>query len=214
MNFISITYGLFLLSVLGVYWTVETENIRLCVLLIASIIFYTSYQPAYILLLLVLVFINYRIGIELGENTSPRQHSQDWQISNEEWQYAQADWNRRRLILISTGVFINIFILFGFKYFIPLLKFALPQATTTSLGLDSLKLIAPLGISYFVFECIAYLVDIYRGAPATGNFIKFAAYKLFLRKLLPDPLLAFINSQTSFKLINFLQPIPLPKHYG
>jgi alginate O-acetyltransferase complex protein AlgI len=203
MNFISITYGLFLLSVLGVYWTVEEENLRLSVLLIASIIFYTSYQPAYILLLLVLVFINYHIGIELGENTSPRQHSQDWQISNEEWQYAQADWGRRRLILVSTGVFINIFILFGFKYFIPLIKFALPQATTTSLGLDSFKLIAPLGISYFVFECIAYLVDIYRGAPATGNFIKFAAYKLFFAKVTSGPITRFHQLTTQFKTNQF-----------
>jgi alginate O-acetyltransferase complex protein AlgI len=40
----------------------------------------------------------------------------------------------------------------------------------------------PLGMSFFVFECIAYLVDVYRGSPAALNFADFAAYKLLFPK--------------------------------
>jgi alginate O-acetyltransferase complex protein AlgI len=51
-----------------------------------------------------------------------------------------------------------------------------------------LNLIVPLGLSFFCFECIAYLVDVYRGAPATHQFLKFSAYKLFFAKLLSGPI--------------------------
>ncbi|MBF2064928.1 MAG: MBOAT family protein [Calothrix sp. C42_A2020_038] len=203
MNLISIVYGLFLLSVLGIYWSIGEQKLRLWVLLIASVVFYISYQPQYLPLLLALAFINYRLGIEIGQNTSPGEHSQDWRISNLEWQYAQADWNRRRLILVCIGVVLNIFLLFGFKYLIPFLKFALPEATITSFGLDTFKLLAPLGISYFVFECIAYLVDVYRGAPATGNFVKFATYKLFFAKVTSGPITGYHQFANQFKTISF-----------
>ncbi|BAZ14843.1 membrane bound O-acyl transferase MBOAT family protein [Calothrix sp. NIES-4071] len=199
MSLISILYGLFLLGVLGVYWSVRQEKVRLCVLLAASVVFYYSYQPQYLPLLLVLIYINYRLGLEIGQNTSPGEHTQDWHMSNNEWQYAQADWNRRRLSLVWLGIVLNIFLLFGFKYLIPFLKFALPEATIKGFGLDTFKLLAPLGISYFVFECIAYLVDVYRGAPATNDLIKFATYKLLFFKVTSGPITRFHKLANQFK---------------
>ena len=97
MKFISIFYGLFLLSVLGIYWSLAEQRLRLWILLLASLTFYAYLQLQYIPLLLVLTFINFRLGLEIGKNTSPGIHAQNWQISNEEWQFAQADWNLRRL---------------------------------------------------------------------------------------------------------------------
>ena len=49
----------------------------------------------------------------------------------------------------------------------------------------------PLGLSFFSFECIAYLVDVYRGAPATQDMLKFFAYKLFFPKLISGPITRF-----------------------
>lgn len=205
MNLISIVYGLFLLSVLGIYWSVGTTKLRLWTLLVASIVFYISYpnQLQFILLLFVLIFINYRLGIEIGQNTSPGQHTQDAEISNEDWQYAQADWNRRRLALLWMGIALNILLLFGFKYFAPLLKFTLTQTTGNNSGLDTFKVVAPLGISYFTFECIAYLVDIYRGAPATRSIINFAAYKLFFAKVTSGPITRFNHLANQFNNVKF-----------
>jgi alginate O-acetyltransferase complex protein AlgI len=204
MNFISIFYGLFLLSVLGIYWSVTQQKLRLLTLLVASIVFYASLQAYYIPLLLALIFINYRLGLAIGENTSPGQHSLDWRISNEEWQFAQADWNRRRLKILWLGVILNVLLLLGFKYLPPLLKFFSLQPATSNT--DTFKLIAPLGISFFTFECIAYLVDVYRGAPATGQFIKFAAYKLFFAKLISGPITRFHNLDTQFNSLRSPTP--------
>ncbi|WP_026082433.1 MBOAT family O-acyltransferase [Mastigocladopsis repens] len=204
MNFISILYGLFLLSVLGIYWSVAQQRLRLMTLLIASLVFYASLQAHYIPLLLALTFINFRLGREIDENTSPKPHSLNWQLNNEEWQSAQIDWNRRRLKLLWLGIVLNVFLLLGFKYLPPLLRSVLPGIATSSA--DSFKVIAPLGISFFTFECIAYLVDVYRGAPATQEFLQFAAYKFFFAKLISGPITRFHNLANQFKNLRLLTP--------
>lgn len=206
MNFISLVYGLFLLSVLGIYWSVAQQKLRLWTLLMASLVFYASLQIQYIPLLLALIFINFRLGVELGENTSPGQHSLDANLSNEEWQIAHVDWNRRRLKILWLGITLNVLLLLGFKYLQPFLRFILhtPSILTT----DSFKFIAPLGISFFTFECIAYIVDVYRGAPATKDFLKFAAYKFFFTKLISGPITRFHTLANQLNNHNLRFPTP------
>ncbi len=195
MNFLSISYCFFLLSTLGIYWSVNQINYKVWVLLVASIVFYSSLQYQYIPLLLALIFINYRIGIALGENTSPGKHNENWQISNEQWQYAQADWNHRRLKLLWLGIGLNILLLFGFKY--------LPPIFGISSSNNGLKIIAPLGLSFFTFECISYLVDVYRGAPATDKFVDFASYKLFFAKFISGPITRYHSWENQLKNLSF-----------
>lgn len=201
MNFISILYGLFLLSVLGIYWSVGSQQLRSWTLLIASLVFYGSLSIQYIPLLLALTFINFRLGKEIGKNTSPGKHSLNWQMSNEEWQFAQIDWNRKRLNILWLGVFLNVFILLGFKYINSFLQLFYNSPVNSSAS--SWKIIAPLGISFFTFECIAYLIDVYRGAPATNNFLRFATYKLFFAKLISGPITRYHNLINQFNTIQF-----------
>lgn len=60
-----------------------------------------------------------------------------------------------------------------------------------------------MGISFFTFECIAYLVDVYRGAPATTNLLRFAAYKLFFAKLISGPITRYHNVASQLKNLAF-----------
>ena len=143
MNFISIFYGLFLLSVLGIYWSVDNQKLRLWTLLIASLVFYGSLDIQYIPLLLVLTLINFRLGLEIGNNTAHGKYAVNWQLSNEEWQFAQSDWNRRRLKLLWLGVSLNVLLLLGFKYLPTFSKYVFNLQINS---LDSaFKLIAHLG---------------------------------------------------------------------
>ncbi|WP_193194820.1 MBOAT family O-acyltransferase [Nostoc sp. MG11] len=199
MNFISIFYGLFLLSVLGIYWSLAKQKLRLWTLLIASLVFYASLHVQYIPLLLALTFINFRLGLEIGKNTSPGQHSLDYKISNEEWQFSQGDWNLRRLKLLWVGVILNVLLLLGFKYLPLLFKFVFQIEINSP---DSAFKSMPLGISFFTFECIAYLVDVYRGAPATDQFLKFATYKLFFAKLISGPITRYHNLANQFNTLH------------
>jgi alginate O-acetyltransferase complex protein AlgI len=199
MNFISIFYGLFLLSVLGIYWSLSDQKLRLWTLLIASLIFYGSLNVQYIPLLLALTFINFRLGLEIGKNPIPGQKSLERRISNEEMLFYQADWNLRRLKLLWLGVVLNVLLLLGFKY-LPILLNAIFPVPVNSQD-PALKFIAPLGISFFIFECISYLIDVYRGAPATNQFLKFAAYKLFFAKLISGPITRYHNLATQINTL-------------
>lgn len=201
MKFISIFYGLFLLSFLGIYWTINTAHIRLWIVLIASLIFYASLSIQYLPLLLVLTFINFRLGLEIGSNTSPKKHSQDSSLSNEEWQFAQADWNQHRLKILWAGIGLNVLLLLGFKYINHFINLVFNFSTNSPDPL--VKIVAPLGISFFTFECLSYLIDVYRGAPASSNFIEFATYKLFFPKLISGPITRYHNLSAQFGNIKF-----------
>jgi alginate O-acetyltransferase complex protein AlgI len=190
MNFISISYALFLAIAVAIYWSFGQQKLRLWTLLIVSIAFYATLHLRYIPLLLVLIFINFQIGLAIGENISPEQN-------NERSRFVQADWNSRRIKLLFLGVTINVLLLLGFKYLSPLLNLIKGNHFSTAI-------VAPLGISFFVFECIAYLVDVYRGAPATHQFVKFAAYKLFFPKLISGPITRFHNLVNQFHNLHLL----------
>jgi alginate O-acetyltransferase complex protein AlgI len=180
----SIFYALFLGGVLLVYWSAPNRATKLWVMLVSSLAFYGTLQAQYVPLLLVLVGLNFALGKALGTPL-------DWRIPNEAWQYAEADWHRRRVRLLWLGIVLNTALLLGFKYFVPTVQRlglevpALDTATEAATGLSF------LGLSFFTFECIAYLVDVYRGSPASDRPLEFAAYKLFFPKLISGPITRF-----------------------
>ncbi|ESA35772.1 membrane bound o-acyl transferase mboat family protein [Leptolyngbya sp. Heron Island J] len=174
MTLPSITYSLLLIGTTVLYWLLPGRGLKLWLLVLVSLGFYASLQLQYVPLLLTLVLANYLIGRRLSAPL-------DWRIPNEEWHFAQQDWDRKRLMLLWVGISLNVLLLLGFKYVTPMAANINP----------SLQLLMPLGLSFFCFESIAYLVDIYRGAPAAHHFIEFAAYKLFFPKLIAGPITRF-----------------------
>lgn len=174
MTLHSIFYGLSLLGTALIYWLLPGRGLKLWLLVLVSLVFYSSLQPQYVPILMAIVLVNYVIGRRLSAPL-------DWRIPNEEWHFAQQDWDRKRLVLLWVGISLNILLLLGFKYVFPL-------ATTIN---SSFQLLMPLGLSFFCFESIAYLIDIYRGAPAANHFVEFAAYKLFFPKLIAGPITRF-----------------------
>ncbi len=171
----SILYGLFLLIVVILYWVMPNRSDKLWIILISSLLFYGSLQAQYVPLMLVLVGLNFALGKAIGAPL-------DWRIPNEAWQYEQADWMRRRTRLLVLGIALNALLLLGFKYLAPTVSF---------FNTDAAVWLIPWGLSFFTFECIAYLVDVYRGSPASDRLLDFAAYKLFFPKLLSGPITRF-----------------------
>jgi alginate O-acetyltransferase complex protein AlgI len=185
MSLPSIVYSLFLLSVVGLFWTLGSVRARLWLLLVASLIFYASLQVQYLLLMVALMLVTFFIGNAI---TAPM----DWRVPNQHWQLAETGWNRRRARLLWLGIAINVLLLLGFKYTDGIFRL-LGLETWSGLADDGIlaQVIMPLGLSFFVFECIAYLVDVYRGSPAAVNFSDFAAYKFFFPKLISGPITRF-----------------------
>ncbi|NES82794.1 MAG: MBOAT family protein [Moorea sp. SIO2B7] len=198
MNFISLIYALFLLISVAIYWLVgrSSESLKLWLLLIVSLTFYACLQVYYIPLLLVIILINFRLAKAIAKNAVLSEiRPKNKNVSEEYLEKLQGFWNRRGSKILWLGITINVLLLLGFKY-IPFLlnSFAAVvdfPAATEKANWISKSIIAPLGISFFTFECIAYLVDVYRGAPATKKFLNFASYKLFFPKLISGPIIRY-----------------------
>ncbi|NES01478.1 MAG: MBOAT family protein [Okeania sp. SIO2F4] len=191
MTFISFNYALFLLIVLGIYWSMPRQSWRVFILLVASLIFYATIQPQYIPLLLIISLFNFYLAQAIGE-------PKDWRIANKQW-------NRRRLLLLWLGIISNILLLLSFKYIPFLLNsigilYNIPNILETANWVDS-NVIAPLGLSFFCFECLAYLIDVYRGAPSASSLLEFTSYKLFFPKLISGPITRYHYLQNQLGMI-------------
>ena len=176
MLFNSIQYLLFLPIVVALYWGVP-KKARALTLLIASYYFYMSWMAAYGLLLGALTLWNFGFGWALGRPNA--QH--------------------KRLLFIAaiTG---NLACLTLYKY----TNFIIESIWSTmhwSAGLlqqqvandtaPLLPIILPLGISFFVFEFIHYLVDVYKGSEAIKNPVRFALFAAFFPSQIAGPIKRF-----------------------
>ncbi|USR92598.1 MBOAT family protein [Phormidium yuhuli AB48] len=190
MTFVSILYGLFLLSTVILYWGIPNRRFRLGLILTASVIFYGSIQLQSLPFLLLMAWGTFALGQPLSETTPTQPTDQTKTLSNEAWTKLERRWQERRRWLLTAGIALNVVILVGFKY----APFLFPD-----LGRDGPVLapwldpyfVMPLGISFFSFECIAYLIDVFRGAPPSQNFFEFAAYKFYFPKLISGPITRF-----------------------
>ncbi|MEK1888626.1 MAG: MBOAT family protein [Phyllobacterium sp.] len=102
---------------------------------------------------------------------------------------------------LSIGIAGCLVVLGTFKY----LNFFI-DSFATLVGTDAAglgihwRLILPIGISFYVFQSISYLVDVYRGAtPATRRFIDLAAYKALFPQLIAGPILRFKDLAGQFQ---------------
>ena len=169
MLFNSWQFGVFLPIVFGLYWSVP-QRFRWLLLLIASYWFYMSWNVKYIVLILFTTVISYLAAIllERYRNNKPV----------------------KKFILTATLVSC-LGVLFVFKYFNFfagavadfLNMFALHLHPTT------LKLLLPVGISFYTFQTLAYVIDVYMGnVKAERHFVVYAAFISFFPQLVAGPI--------------------------
>lgn len=176
MLFNSFTYLLFLPLVVALHWILP-QRFRHGLLLIASYVFYMHWMPAYGLLILGLTVTNYILGLALG--ASPK--------------------NIKKPVLIG-GLIFNLGMLCFFKY----ANFLLGTYWQTALWAHqvtgwpataekspALNIILPLGISFFTFEFIHYIVDVYRGSQPLRNFWHFSLFAAFFPSQIAGPIKRF-----------------------
>jgi len=131
-------------------------------LCLASLVFYGYWSWKYVPLLVVSLIVNYLLGQRLGAATP-----------------------RSRRFLLGFGLCWNIGLLGYFKYF----NFFLTNLNTvagTHWTVGSIVL--PLGISFFTFQKIAYLIDASRGQVRETKFLDFALFVLFFPQLIAGPI--------------------------
>lgn len=171
MLFNSLEYFLFLPIVYLLYWFVFSKNLKYqnIFLLFASYLFYGWWDWRFLILILISSFTDYLIGIKL-ETTSNERH---------------------RKYLKYLSLFVNLGFLGVFKYynffvdsFVEVLQvFGLNPSVST------LKIILPVGISFYTFQTIGYTLDIYkRRYKAEKDIINFMVYVCFFPQLVAGPI--------------------------
>lgn len=172
MDFLSLQYAAFLLTLAIIYWLIPQLQARLLVLLFASLLFYSLLQLQFVALLIASTGINFWLGLQLKKSSK---QFKPW--------------------LLGVGVGLNLSLLLFFKY-MPFASSTIANLTGWQAGNDiatwaTQNIIAPISISFFSFEMISYQVDIFRGAPPAKEFLNFAVYKTFFPKLLSGPIVRY-----------------------
>ena len=169
MLFPTFPFFVFFLVAWSVYWLLRRNGLRLAWLLAASAIFYAHWNPRFLVLIALSTSVDYLVALRLPRTTHPGA--------------------RRAFVALSVGV--NLGILFLFKY--GALAAETAGAAIRLLGSDLRvpvpSFVLPLGISFYTFEAISYVVDVSRGRLApVRNPLRYALFILFFPHLVAGPI--------------------------
>src|SRR5258708_6568557 len=133
-------------------------------LVLASLAFYSWWNPKFVSLLLASATFNYLIGRVLG---SPR-------------------WKSYARVVLTVAIAANLGLLFVFKY----ANFFVATANSISQWRMQLPdIVLPLGISFFTFTQIGFLVDVYRGVTRECSYIRYVLFVSYFPHLIAGPIL-------------------------
>ena len=146
-------------------------------LLLASLFFYAWGEPVYVFLMLASILVNFFVGLALDKYR-----------------------NRSKIILILDIIF-NLGLLGFFKYAsfgtVVLVHYLHLPITPLAINL-------PIGISFFTFQIMSYIIDLYRGKfPVQKNIINLALYISFFPQLIAGPIVRYedINDQLENRIV-------------
>ena len=169
---------LFLPIALAVYYVINYVNQNRAAnifLIIMSLWFYGYFNPSYLPIICGSIVVNFLLAKAM--------------------EYFSEKPGIKKSILIS-GLFINIAVIFYFKYF----DFFLENINTLFRQSFELKnILLPLGISFFTFQQISYLVDSYRGETKGYSFDEYALFVSFFPQLIAGPIVLHNETIPQFR---------------
>lgn len=164
---------------IGFFLLGRAQRVAAAWLGLASIFFYGYWMPAYVVLLLVSIATNYGIGVAIGRL---RDRSRDSATDNS------------RLVLLA-GLVFNLGLLSYFKYahfFLDTLH------ALSSLNLPTAHVALPIGISFFTFTQIAFLVDTYQKGTREYRCIHYLLFVTYFPHLVAGPVLHHAQMMPQF----------------
>lgn len=165
MSFTTIEFMFrFLPIFLIVYYVVPTRYKNL-ILLIGSFVFYAWGQHFYLLLLMLSIVVNYTFGRLIGERRAQRKP------------------------LLILGLIYNFGLLVFFKYTNFFIENINALLTATHIQIPTISVVMPLGISFYTFQVVSYLVDVYRGDQRpVKNIINLGVYIAMFPQVTSGPI--------------------------
>lgn len=168
MLFNSWSFAIFLPIVFALYWLIPSKY-RWVVLCVASYYFYMKWNPVYVVLILFVTVVSYGAGVLLKRTGD---------IKKRKW-------------LVAGAAVLSLAVLFVFKYY----NFFVDSFMTLMHGLGlnfnmtTLRVLLPVGISFYTFQTLSYVVDVYRGdVEPERNFGIYATFVAFFPQLVAGPI--------------------------
>ena len=167
MLFSSIPFLYYFLPIVMILYFIVPKQLKNTVLLLSSLTFYAWGEPKYVILMTASICIGYVSGILI--EAFPRY--------------------RKAILIVS--VMLCIISLGYFKY----ANFLLENfVVITGLSIPTLKITLPIGISFYTFQIISYIVDVYRkDVPTQKNIINLAAYVAMFPQLIAGPIVRYVD---------------------
>ena len=170
MLFNSLTFFCFLPIVFVLYWSVRTNlRVQNIFLLFASYVFYGWWDVRFLTLIIASTAVDFILGKIMDTASS----------------------SVKRKLLISASMIFNLGLLGVFKYYNFFIEnfVVLSDRMGLSTNLVLLKIILPVGISFYTFQTMSYTIDIYRKKlKHTSDFIAFAAFVGYFPQLVAGPI--------------------------
>jgi alginate O-acetyltransferase complex protein AlgI len=183
MLFSSISFIiLFLPLTLLLYYCCPFIKARNIILLVASLIFYTWGEPQFVLVMICSIILNYGVGLLLG-------------------QASFSSSSAKRKAFLTLGISVNLLLLFYFKYLGlsgQVLNSIIKIMHLSEFQFEIGKIVLPLGISFYTFQSISYLVDVYRKPELVQrNILDLGLFISFFPQLIAGPIVRYhdINIQ-------------------
>jgi alginate O-acetyltransferase complex protein AlgI len=167
--FVELRFFLFFAIVLAVYWSLHSNALRKWFILFASYYFYGSWDWRFAVMLFVL-------------------SAADWLFA---LQIAQSDQPRARKLFVIASLTMNLSVLAFFKYFHFFVGSAIAFAESLRFHLDepTLRIILPVGVSFFTFQSLSYTIDVYRREiPAVPSLRDYLMFSSFFPQLVAGPI--------------------------
>ncbi|MGB4593536.1 MAG: MBOAT family O-acyltransferase [Coriobacteriia bacterium] len=169
MQFTSVAYMLFLAVGVAVYYTLPGVRSRTIWLLATSIAFYYSLSAAWTVVLLVVVLIGYVGGRCIQSARDPV--------------------DGKRALVVSIVLVVGVLAVFKYASFASSVVRDLLTFSGVSATLPLLRLALPVGVSFWTFQTIAYLVDVHRGRiSAERNLLTYALFVSFFAHVTAGPI--------------------------
>jgi len=173
MVFSSSIFLFFFLPLVIIGYYLLKDNYRIYFLMLASLFFYAWGEPRYVLVMLLSIIVNYVFGVLIHKNRSGKIIAK---------------------ILLVFAIACNLGILFYFKY----LDFSIETVNRVFKTNFALRdIVLPIGISFFTFQGMSYVIDLYRQKVGVQkNPAKLAFYISFFPQLIAGPIVRYIDIET------------------
>ncbi|MBQ8311090.1 MAG: MBOAT family protein [Clostridia bacterium] len=139
-------------------------------LLLASLFFYAWGEPSFLIVMLISILFNYLMALRIAE----------------------ADGNERvRKLFLAITVIGNIGLLFVYKYMNFVTSTLHSMIPSTQEMFEGTEFVLPIGISFFTFQAMSYVIDVYRGVPVQKNLAYLGLYISLFPQLIAGPIVRY-----------------------